>query len=325
VFGCWTSASRKTVKPVFERHDHLLIYPVQYEGLETSPNVIYMGAAPNQQILPAVRWAVTDLHKNRFFLVGSDYVFPHAAHAIIKDQLRRAGAVVVGEEYLPLGSQQVGAVVAAAARARPDMILNTINGDSNTAFFRALRAAGLKAATTPTLSFSVGEEGLRSLGPADAAGDYAAWTYFQSLDTPENTAFVARYQEKYPQQSITDPMETAYVAVKLWAGAVNEAQSLDPGKIRRALLNRHLKGPCGEVRIDPDTQHCYRTPRIGQVQADGQFRVVWTAPEPVRPEPYPDSRTAESWRAFLHDLYTGWGNRWAAPEAAPPEGKTSDR
>jgi urea transport system substrate-binding protein len=315
VFGCWTSASRKTVKPVFEEHDHLLIYPVQFEGLETSPCICYLGAAPNQQILPAVQWAMASLHKKRFFLVGSDYVFPRAAHAIIKDHLRRAGGEVVGEEYVPLGSQKVEAAVAAIGRAKPDMILNTINGDANTAFFRALRAAGVTAADTPTLSFSVGEQELRSLTPADLEGDYAAWTYFQSVDTPENDAFVRRFHQKYPQRSITDPMETAYLGVKLWAAAVNEAQSLEPKKIRHALLNQHLKGPCGEVRIDPDTQYCFRTPRIGRIQADGQFKVVWTAPEPVRPEPYPSSRTAEEWRAFLHDLYAGWGNRWSAPEA----------
>jgi urea transport system substrate-binding protein len=317
VFGCWTSASRKTVKPVFEGHDHLLIYPVQFEGLETSPCILYVGAAPNQQILPAVSWAVTALNKKRFFLVGSDYVFPRAAHAIIKDQLRRAGAEVVGEEYVPLGSQSFEAVIKALARARPDMILNTINGDSNTGFFRALRAAGIQPADTPTLSFSVGEQELSSLTPTDLAGDYAAWTYFQSVATPENEAFVRRFREKHPRRSITDPMETAYLGVKLWAGAVNEAQSLDPRKVRRALLSQRLKGPGGEVRIDPDTQYCFRTPRIGQVQADGQLKVVWTAPAPVRPEPYPNTRTAEAWRAFLHDLYAGWGNRWAAPAAAP--------
>jgi urea transport system substrate-binding protein len=320
VFGCWTSASRKTVKPVFEEHDHLLIYPVQFEGLETSPCIFYVGAAPNQQILPAVEWAVTSLHKKRFFLVGSDYVFPRAAHAIIKDDLRRAGAQVVGEEYLPLGSQKAEAVAGAVARAKPDMILNTINGDSNTAFFRALRAAGVTPASTPTLSFSVGEQELRSLNLADLAGDYAAWTYFQSVATPENREFVRRFHQKYPERSITDPMETAYLGVKLWALAVNEAQSLDPKKVRRALLNQHLQGPGGEVRIDPDTQYCYRTPRIGQVQADGQFKVVWSAPAPVRPQAYPGSRSAEAWQAFLHDLYTGWGNRWAAPEAKIPGG-----
>jgi urea transport system substrate-binding protein len=325
VFGCWTSASRKTVRPVFEAHDHLLVYPVQFEGLETSPCIVYTGAAPNQQILPALDWAVTSLRKKRFFLVGSDYVFPRAAHAIIKDHLRRAGAQVVGEEYVPLGSQRVEAVAAAVARAKPDMILNTINGDSNTAFFRALRAAGITPARIPTLSFSVGEQELRSLNPADLAGDYAAWTYFQSVATPENEAFVRRFHQKYPQRSITDPMETAYLGVKLWARAVNEARSLDPRKIRRALLNQRLKGPGGEVRIDPDTQYCYRTPRIGQVQADGQFKVVWAAPAPVRPEPYPNTRTAAAWRAFLHDLYTGWGNRWAAPEAKVSGAKTSGK
>jgi urea transport system substrate-binding protein len=313
VFGCWTSASRKTVKPVFEEHDHLLIYPVQFEGLETSPCIVYLGAAPNQQILPAVQWAMASQHKKRFFLVGSDYVFPRAAHAIIKDYFQRAGTQVVGEQFLPLGSQQVEAVISAIARAQPDMILNTINGDSNTAFFRALRAAGITPTKTPTLSFSVGEQELRNLTLADLEGDYAAWTYFQSLTTPENEEFVRRFHEKYPQRSITDPMVTAYIGVKLWAQAANETQSLDPKKIRRALWNQHLKGPDGVVRIDPDTQYCYRTPRIGQIQADGQFQVVWTAPEPVRPEPYPNSRTAEAWQAFLHDLYTGWGNRWAAP------------
>jgi urea transport system substrate-binding protein len=314
VFGCWTSAGRKSVKPVFEAHDHLLIYPVQYEGLETSPCIVYLGAAPNQQILPAIEWAVKTLQKKRFFLVGSDYVFPRAAHAIIKDQLKRLGAEVVGEEYVRLGSQKVETVVNAVARAKPDMILNTINGDSNTAFFRALRVTGIKPADAPTLSFSIGEQELRSLNSADVTGDYAAWTYFQSVATPENEEFVRRFHEKNPQRSITDPMETAYIGVKLWAKAANEAQSLDPKKIRRTLLNQSLKGPDGEVRIDPDTQHCYRTPRIGQIQADGQFKIVWTAPEPVRPEPYPNSRTAEAWRAFLHDLYTGWGNRWAAPD-----------
>jgi hypothetical protein len=126
---------------------------------------------------------------------------------------------------------------------------------------------------------------------ADLAGDYAAWTYFQSVATPENEEFVQRFHERYPQRSITDPMETAYLAVKLWARAVNEAQSLDPKKIRRAMLNQRLKGPEGEVRIDPDTQYCFRTPRIGAIQADGQFKIVWTAQEPLRPEPYPTNRT----------------------------------
>jgi urea transport system substrate-binding protein len=156
--------------------------------------------------------------------------------------------------------------------------------------------------------------------PAMLEGDYAAWTYFQSVATPENALFVRRFQEEYPQRSITDPMVTAYLGVKLWAQAANEAQALDPKKIRRALLNQRLKGPAGEVRIDPNTQYCVQTPRIARIDAAGRFQVIWTTEEPVRPDPYPNSRSAERWRAFLHDLYTGWGNRWAAPEADLPGG-----
>ena len=312
IFGCWTSASRKAVKGIVEEHDHLLVYPLQYEGLETSPCIVYLGAAPNQQILPAVDWAMTSLGKKRFYYVGSDYVFPRAAGAILKDHLQKAGAEWAGEAYVPLGSQKLDGMIQAVSKAKPDMILNAINGDSNIALFRGLRAAGITSAQTPTMSFSIGEQGLSSLNPALLVGDYSAWNYFQAVETPENEEFVRRFQAKYPQHKVTDPMETTYVGVKLWAQAVKEAQSLDPKKIRRALLNQQLKGPGGDVRIEPDTQHCYRTPRIGQIQADGRFKVIWTAAAPVRPEPYPSTRTAEAWRALLHDLYTGWGNRWSA-------------
>lgn len=311
VFGCWTSASRKTVKPIFEEHDHLLVYPLQYEGLETSPCIMYLGAAPNQQILPALQWATANGFKKRFFLVGSDYVFPRAANAIIKDRMKREGHDIVGEEYVVLGSQKFDTIVSAIAKVKPDMILNTINGDSNVGFFRALREAGIQSSEIPTLSFSIDEEGLRSLNAAKLAGDYAAWTYFQAIATPENQAFVKAFQAKHPNHSITDPMETAYAGVKLWAKAVHEAKSTEPKNIRLAMRNQRLQGPGGEMRIDPDTQHCFRTPRIGQITADGRFKVIWTAEEPVRPEPYPNSRTAEAWRAFLNDLYAGWGNRWS--------------
>jgi urea transport system substrate-binding protein len=315
VFGCWTSASRKTVLPIFEEHDHLLIYPVQYEGLETSPNIMYLGAAPNQQIIPAVDWAMKSLQRKRFFIVGSDYVFPRAAGAIIRDELKKAGmsASVVGEEYVPLGSQNVEPLIQAIRTAKPDMILNTINGDTNVAFFRQLRAAGIVAADVPCLSFSIGEQGLRGLDAPDVAGHYAAWTYFQALEGPANAAFLKRFLEKYPERAVTDPAEAAYVGVKLWAQAVRSAASAEPKKIRRAMLNQRLTAPDGEVRIDADTQHCFKTPRVGQITGEGQFHIVWSASAPVAPEPYPATRTAADWKAFLHDLYAGWGNQWSAP------------
>lgn len=313
VFGCWTSASRKAVKPIFEDHDNLLIYPLQYEGLEESPNIVYTGAAPNQQILPALDWAMSVLNKKRFFLVGSDYVFPRAANAIIKDYLQSKGCEVVGEHYLRMGSPLADHIVEAIVKARPDMILNTINGDSNTAFFRSLRAAGVASSNIPSLSFSFAEQELRSLSTADTQGDYAAWTYFQSVDTPESRQFVEKFLEKYPQRVISDPMESAYVGVKIWAKAVSAAGSTDPIKIRRAMLNQKFEAPSGPTRIDPDTQHAFKTPRVGQIRGDGQFDIVWSAAEPVRPQPYPATRTASEWKAFLYDLNLGWGGQWSAP------------
>jgi len=311
IFGCWTSASRKTVKPFIEEHDHLLVYPLQYEGLEASPNIVYMGAAPNQQILPAVEWVFTSLGKSRFFLVGSDYVFPRTANEIIKDELSKLGAEVVGEQYLPLGSSDVETAVNGIADAKPDMILNTINGDSNISFFRELRDAGIRSKNCPTLSFSVGEEGLRNLNPEEIAGDYAAWTYFQSIDSTENKEFVSRLLEEYPQHVITDPMESAYVSLIIWASAVRETGSLEPRRLRHAMLEQRFSAPGGEVRLDPDTQHCYKTPRVGQIQSDGTIQVVWTASSPVQPDPFPNSRSATEWLALLDDLYRGWGNHWS--------------
>lgn len=314
VFGCWTSASRKTVVPLFEERDHLLIYPVQYEGLEESPNVVYTGAAPNQQILPAVRWATESLGAKTFFIVGSDYVFPRAAGEIIKDAAPGIGATIVGEEYLPLGSRDVASTVAAIAAAQPDVLLNLVNGDSNIALFTELRTAGVSAADVPTVSFSVHEEELRRLDIASVAGDYAAWNYFQSIESPENAAFLKAFHEKYgPQRHVTDPMEAAYVGVKLWTQAAIEAGAVEPRLVIPALRSQRLEAPEGAVRVDATSQHLYKTPRIGRIGDNGEFQIVWTADAPVAPQPYPATRKAEDWRAFIRDLHRGWGEQWAAP------------
>jgi urea transport system substrate-binding protein len=185
VFGCWTSASRKTVKPVFEKHNHLLFYPVQYEGLEQSKNIIYTGAAPNQQIIPAVKWAFDNVGK-RMFLVGSDYVFPRTANEIIKEQVKSLKGEIAGEEYVLLGSNQVDAIVKKIVDTKPDVILNTINGDTNVAFFKALRAAGITPQKIPTMSFSLAEAELTAMGSKELAGDYASWNYFQAIDSKQN-------------------------------------------------------------------------------------------------------------------------------------------
>jgi urea transport system substrate-binding protein len=315
IFGCWTSLGRKLAVPVVENHNSLLIYPRLYEGIEESPNVFYLGATPNQLMMPAVEWAHKDLKKRRFYLVGSDYIFPRIANEIIKDQLTELGAELAGEDYRPLGSTDFAPVVAKIVAAKPDCILSTISGDSNIDFFRELRAAGVSSQETPTISFSIGEEEIQQLDVAKMAGDYAACSYFQSIDSPANREFIEQFRAKFgPQRVVTDPMEAAYTGVKLWAAAVQEANSLEMPLVRQAMRGLRLSSPAGECRIDPSTQHAFNTPRIGQIQEDGQFNVIWSAASPLAPEPYPEARSAEEWRAVLHDLNRSWDGQWRAPQ-----------
>jgi urea transport system substrate-binding protein len=313
VFGCWTSASRKTVKPVFERLNHLLIYPVQYEGLEESPNIVYTGAAPNQQILPAVKWCLDHLGR-RFFLVGSDYVFPRSAHAIIRDHLNALGGEVVGEEYILLGSTDVQEAVQKIVKHKPDVILNTINGDSNVAFFRELRAKGISPKDVPTLSFSIAETELQSLENGEMVGNYAAWNYFQSIESEENRDFVSRFKEKYGEDHVTsDPMEAAYFGVHLWCQAVEDSGTDDVNEVRKTIAGQSLLAPEGVVSVDRRNRHTWKTVRIGAIQPDGQFDIVWSSGQPIAPIPFPGSRPRDDWKRFLNQLYEMWGRQWANP------------
>jgi len=313
IFGCWTSACRKTVAPVFEKYDHLLFYPIQYEGLEQSPNIIYTGAAPNQQIIPAVKWSFDNLGK-RFFLVGSDYVFPRTANAIIKDQIAALHGEIVGEEYILLGSTDVQGMVEKISMTQPDVILNTINGDSNVVFFEALRSAGITSDDIPTMSFSIAEDELRSMESSALAGNYASWNYFQSIDSETNLAFVNRFKEKYGADRVTDdPIEAGYFGVYLWAQAVEAAGTDNPQAVRRAVWRQSFAAPGGIVYIDPDTQHTWKTVRIGQIRADGQFDVVWSSEHPIRPVPFPLYRSFSQWDRFLQTMYSGWGRSWSNP------------
>lgn len=316
VFGCWTSACRKTVKPIFEKYDSVLFYPVQYEGLETSPNIVYTGAAPNQQIIPAIKWSMDNLGR-RFFLVGSDYVFPRTANRIIGAQVTALKGEVVGEEYAPLGSQDFTRIVERIKQVHPDVVFNTINGDSNLGFHRALRAAGITPADIPVMSFSVAEAEVKAIGPAVMAGDYAARNYFQTVNTPENRAFVAGFKAKYGQDYVTTaPMEAAYFGVKLWARAVSEAGSADFRDFRATIKGQSMASPGGTVTIDPATQHTWKTVRIGKIRADGDFEIQWDSQRPVRPVPYPSILSRRQWTDFLDGLYQGWGRNWAAPSGS---------
>ncbi|HYM09647.1 MAG TPA: urea ABC transporter substrate-binding protein [Bryobacterales bacterium] len=286
VFGCWTSASRKAVLPVFEKNNGLLWYPVQYEGNECSHNVFYTGAAPNQQIGPAVTWLLKNRGK-KFYLLGSDYVFPRTANLIIKAQLKHEGGMLAGEEYTPLGHMEYSTVVNKIRAARPDVVFSTINGDSNVAFYKQLRNAGITANDIPVMAVSVAEDEVRGIGGSVAEGHYASWNYYQSVNTPENKVFVDKFKSKYGKNRVTDdPIEAAYFQVHLWAQAVKKAGSIEVDAIRAGALGQEFKAPEGMVKLDPNNQHTWKTVRIGKIRSDGQFDIVWSTPGPVRPEPW---------------------------------------
>ena len=311
IFGGWTSASRKTMKLVFEKHDHLLWYPMQYEGLEQSPNIMYLGAAPNQQMLPAVDWAVKHLGK-KFFLVGSDYVFPRSANEIMRCRIEELGGTITGEYYEKLGGNQFKAIVKKIKETNPDVILNTINGDSNVAFFQELRAAGISPKRIPTISFSIGEEEISRMHPETMIGDYAAWSYFQSISTKENRDFVANFHIKYGRHRATDdPIETAYWSVYLFAEAVKKSRTDDVRAIREAARGLSLTVPEGNISIDLDNQHTHRIARIGQLQENEQYKIVWSSETPIKPDPYPKYKSHKEWESFLQDLNKKWRGHWA--------------
>jgi len=312
VFGCWTSASRKTVKPIFERYKHLLFYPVQYEGLEQSPNIVYTGATPNQQIVPAVEWSFEHLGR-KFFLVGSDYIYPRVANTIIKDKIAALDGEVAGEEYLLLGSKDVEGIVQKIVETKPDIILNTINGDSNTAFFKELRNTGITSDIIPTMSFSISENELRDIGTSNMVGDYACWNYFQSIKTDENENFVSAFKERYGKdRAVSDPMEAAYLGVYLWALAVEHANTDNVHDVRESLRKQSIVAPEGVVHFCFTNNHVLKHSRIGRVKEDGQFEILWTSKDIIRPMPYLAYRTKKEWNQLVRKLYDGWGESWAA-------------
>ncbi len=288
VFGCWTSASRKAVLPVFESLNGLLFYPVQYEGLEASPNIFYTGAAPNQQIVPAVEWLLKEGRK-KMYLLGSDYVFPRTANSIIKTQLGAQGGEMVGEEYTPLGHTEYSTVINKISTAKPDVVFNTLNGDSNVAFFKQLKDAGITPDKIATLSVSVAEEEVRGIGASVMAGHFASWNYYQTTKTPENEKFVAAYRKRFGDMRVTaDPIEAAYVAVYLWAKAAEKAGSVEVAKIKEAAKGLEFAAPEGVVKVHATNQHISKPVRIGKVRPDGMFDEVWSTPAAVEPDPFLD-------------------------------------
>ncbi|MBI5335773.1 MAG: urea ABC transporter substrate-binding protein [Burkholderiales bacterium] len=304
VFGCWTSVSRKSVLPVFKELNSLLFYPVQYEGEELEKNVFYTGAAPNQQAIPAVEYLMSKDggSAKRFVLLGTDYVYPRTTNKILRAFLKSKGVADadIMEEYTPFGHSDYQTIIANikkfASAGKKTAVISTINGDSNVPFYKELGNQGLKATDVPVVAFSVGEEELRGVDTKPLVGHLAAWNYFMSLKNPTNDEFIKKWAAYAKAKNLpghkdkpltNDPMEATYIGINMWKQAVEKAKSTDTDKVIAAMAGQSFKAPSGfTVKMDEKNHHLHKPVFVGEVKADGQFRVVWKTPGPVRAQPW---------------------------------------
>tara|TARA_R110000851_G_scaffold2184_17_gene8419 strand:+ start:785 stop:2056 length:1272 start_codon:yes stop_codon:yes gene_type:complete len=283
VFGCWTSVSRKSVLPVFEELNGLLFYPVQYEGEESSKNVIYTGAAPNQQAIPAVDYLMNDLEVERWVLAGTDYVYPRTTNKILEAYLKAKGVAAedIMVNYTPFGHSDWQSIVSDiksfGSAGKKTAVVSTINGDANVPFYKELGNQKISAEDIPVVAFSVGEEELSGIDTGPLVGHLAAWNYFMSVDTPENAAFIKQWQTfiKSQKRVTNDPMEAHYVGFNLWAQAVEKAGTTDVDKVLAALPGLETPNLTGGVAKMLPNHHITKPVLIGEITADGQFDVVW--------------------------------------------------
>ena len=290
VFGCWTSASRKAVLPIFEQYNGMLYYPTFYEGLEQSPNVIYTGQEATQQIIAGIDWVVKNKGAKKFFLLGSDYIWPRTSNKIARKHIEKLGLKVVGEEYYPLGHTQFNSVINKIKLKRPDVLYAIVVGGSNVAFYKQLKAAGIDMTKEKPLilTISVTEDEILGIGGENIVGAYAAMKYFQSLTNDNNKAFVKAFKERWGDDIVIgDVTQAAYLGPWLWKAAVEKAGSFDIDKIRKASPGIELKtAPEGYVRIHPN-HHLWSKTRIGHARTDGQYDIVYETEELIEPDPFP--------------------------------------
>ena len=291
VFGCWTSASRKAVLPVFEKENGLLYYPTFYEGLEQSKNVIYTGQEATQQILYGLDWAQKEKKAKSFFLIGSDYIWPRTSMKIARKHVENfQKGKIVGEEYYPLGSTNFGSLMNKIKLAKPDCIFTAVVGGSNVAFYKALKAAGITGDKQLLLTLAVTEDEMTGVGGENFAGFYSSMKYFQSLDNANNKAFVAAFKAKYGKDAVIgDVTQAGYLGPWLWKAAVEKAGSFDVDKVVAASETGTIElktAPEGYVKLDKN-HHLWSKSRIAQGQPDGTFKVVSESPELIKPDPFP--------------------------------------
>jgi len=300
-FGCWTSVSRKSVLPVFENNEGLLFYPVQYEGEECSKAVFYTGATPNQQLIPAAEYLMSKEGGGykKFYLLGTDYVFPRTANKILRAFLLAKGVPAdnIAEEYTPFNHQDYQTIVGKIKRFASGggaTVLSTINGDSNVPFYKEFTNQGLRSETAPIMAFSVAEDELRGMDTSALVGHLAAWNYYQSVNTPQNKKFIQAFKNyaeknKLPGGSkrvTDDPMEAAYFGVYIWKQAVEKAKSFDVAAVRKAVYGQKFLAPGGEIKMHDFNHHAWKPVLIGEILKDGQLKVVSRSKGLVEPEPW---------------------------------------
>jgi len=308
VFGCWTSVSRKSVLPVFEELNNILFYPVQYEGEESSRNIFYTGAAPNQQAIPAVDYLAAEEGVQRWVLAGTDYVYPRTTNKILEAYLKSKGvkAEDIMINYTPFGHSDWQTIVADIKKfgsaGKKTAVVSTINGDANVPFYKELANQGIKATDIPVVAFSVGEEELAGLDTSTLVGHLAAWNYFMSVDDPDNAAFIKKWQAftNNPKRVTNDPMEAHVIGFNMWVKAVEKAGTTDPDKVIDALIGVSVPNLSGGYSSMMPNHHITKPVLIGEIKADGQFNIV--------------SQTAglivgDEWSDFLEgskDLISDW-------------------
>jgi urea transport system substrate-binding protein len=313
VFGCWTSVSRKSVLPVFEELNGILFYPVQYEGQECSRNIFYTGAAPNQQAIPAVDYLMREEKVGRWVLAGTDYVYPRTTNQILEAYLKLKGVqpADILINYTPFGHSDWQNIVASikqfGSAGKKTAVVSTINGDANVPFYKELGNQGVKATDIPVVAFSVGEEELAGLDTKPLVGHLAAWNYFQSMDSPDNKAFIDRWHAftKNPKRTTNDPMEAHYIGFNMWVKAVEKAATTDPDPVIDAAIGITVPNLSGGFSAMMPNHHITKPVLIGEVQGDGQFNVVWQTPGLV---------VAQEWSPYVAETKDLIGD-WRAPLA----------
>jgi urea transport system substrate-binding protein len=286
IFGCYTSASRKAVLPIVEKSKGLLYYPTYYEGLEQSPNILYTAQEATQSVIPSVNWLAANKGKS-FYLIGSDYIWPRTTNKIAKPTIAKAGGTVVGEDYFPLGHIDFGSVINKIKASKPAVILSTIVGGSNVAFYKQLKASGIDMKNITVLALAVSEEEVSGIGAESIEGVLTCMGYFQSLPEPANQKFVKAFKAKYGANRVTgDTISSAYTAVYLWKLAVEKAKSFDPDKVIAASANLEFDGPEGKVHFHASNHHLWKHCRIGQFLANGQVKILFDSGL-IEPNPFP--------------------------------------